>query len=246
MSAIHWLQDNWYVIATAVITALGTTGITFRLFGERLLGHFFDRRLEAFKHERARDLEQFKHQQNQEIEELRGKVAHFSDRSQRSNEREFLATSALWEKVVDLYYATNMSVISYIEYPPLNTMPEEEVAEFLNTTEFSEPQKRLVLQAKDRERSFSHISGRRHINAAGDRVSEMNAMLHRQGIFVPNDLCMDFYSFRDMCINAIAQRRTEHGENFRTGLGHDIEFLQNGTKDLESMKATVRKRLLRE
>ena len=125
-------------------------------------------------------------------------------------------------------------------------MPQEEVDEFLDTTEFSEPQKRLVLRAKDKERSFSHITGRRHINAALNQLYGMNGMLHKQGIFVTTDLCMIFESFKEMCVKAIAQRRTEHGDNFRTGLRHDIEFLTHGTKDLEALKATVRKRLLRE
>jgi hypothetical protein len=125
-------------------------------------------------------------------------------------------------------------------------MPEEEVVEFLNTTEFSEQQKRLVSSAEDKERSFSHIVGRRYINAALNQVYGMNDSLLKQGIFVTNDLYVSFESFKDMCIKAIAQRRTEHGESFRTGLHADVEFLTHGKKDLEAMKATVRKRLLRE
>ena len=125
-------------------------------------------------------------------------------------------------------------------------MPEEELVEFLNTTEFSEQQKRLVLQAQDKERSFSHITGRRYINAALNEVSKINAMLHKQGIFVPAELCAMFLAFRELCIRAIAQRRTEHGESFRTGLRHDVEFLTHGTPYLETLKIAVRKRLLLE
>jgi hypothetical protein len=243
---LSWLESNWHVIITSTLSALATLGLSYRFFAERLVGHFFDRKLEAFKHESARDLEQFKHQQNQEIEKLRGAVGHLSDRGKHSNEREYAAVSVLWEKAVELYFATNTCVISYIEFPSLNAMPAEELVEFLNTTDFSEPQKKLVAEATDKERSFSHITGRRQINAALHQVYAMNEALHKQGIFVPLDLCASFDAFRTMCSKAIAQRRTEHGESFRTGLAHDIEFLTDGPSVLEALKTAVRNRLLRE
>ena len=242
----HWPEiQAWLVhIGVSVISALAAVGFTFRVFGERLVGHYFDRRLEALKQQGAQELEQLKAVQAQTLEQLRTALAHLSDRSKHSNEREYAAASALWELAVDLYYATNNCVISDAEYPPLNKMPTEELTEFLNTTEFSESQKRLVLQATDKERSYSHILGRRYINAALNQVSLLNAALHKQGVFVPGGLAGEFESFKMLCISAIAQRRTEHGESFRTGLKHDLEFLQQGTPRLEDLKASVRKRLL--
>jgi len=243
---LPWLVDHWPTLLANGLTSVVTVGIALRLFGERLLGHVFDKKLERFKHERARDLEQFKHPLNQEIERLRGEIGHLSDRGKHSNEREYSAASALWEKAVDLYFATNWCVVAWVEYPPLNAMDEEEVIEFLNTTQFSEPQKHLVLDASDKERSFSHITGRRYINAALNEVSLMNALLHKQGIFVPTELCAAFESFKALCVGAIAQRRTEHGDQFRTGLTHDLEFLEQGMPVLELLKVAVRRRLLHE
>jgi hypothetical protein len=246
---MQWFSDHWPIIPmwlVTVVTSIGAVRVMFRYFGERIVGHVFDRKLELFKHERVRDLEQFKHPLNQEIERLRGDIGHLFDRGKHSNEREYVGASMLWEKAVDLYFATNMCVISYIECPSLNAMPQEELVEFLNTTEFNEPQKRLVLEAKDKERSFSHITGRRYISAALSEVSLMNGMLHKQGIFVPTELCSAFESFKELCIRAIVQRRTEHGENFRTGFQHDLEFLSQGSPHLEVVKIAVRTRLLRE
>jgi hypothetical protein len=212
---ISWFETNWPVFLTSVVSALAALGLSYRFFAEKLFGHFFDRRLEAFKHERARELEQLKHEKTQEIEQLRAAIAHILDRGKHSNEREYEALSKIWEKAVDLYYATNTCVIMFVQYPPLNSMPTEEVKEFLNSTAFSEPQKRNVFESSDKERSFSHIAGRRAISDAQGLYFEMNSMLHKLGIFIPNDLYSMYSAFGSMCSSAIAQRFTEHGDRFR-------------------------------
>jgi hypothetical protein len=146
---IEWFQAHWPHILSSIVATAATLGLSYRLFAERLFGHFFDRRLEGFKAARAKELETFKHQQtqqiehlrherNQEIEQLKGQIGHLSDRGKHSNEREYTALSELWDKAVDLYFATNTCVISWIEHPQLNTMSDEELGEFLNTTEFTD------------------------------------------------------------------------------------------------------------
>lgn len=243
---ISWLQANWLVFPTSVVSALATLGLSYRFFAEKMFGHFFDQRLEAFKYERARELEQLKHEKNQEIEQLRAAIAHISDRGKHSNEHEYEALNEMWRIAVDLYYATNTCVIMFVQYPPLNSMPFEEVKEFLNSTEFSEPQKLNVLESTDKERSFSHITGRRAISDAQNQYFRMNSMLHKLGIFIPNDLYGLFSAFGNLCSSAIAQRFTEHGDRFRTGLKYDSDFLANGQGVLEGLKVAVRERLLRE
>jgi hypothetical protein len=74
----------------------------------------------------------------------------------------------------------------------------------------------------------------------------MNAMLQKQGIFVPREIYLLFDTFKDLCIKALVQRKTEHGEAFRTGLKHDLEFLQQGAPALEALNVAVRSRLLRD
>jgi hypothetical protein len=250
---MQWLQDHWPTIQTllvnaaaSIVSALAAVGISYRVFGEKLVGHFFDRRLEVFKHEQTVELEQIRHDRNQEIENLKAQIGHIADRGKHSNEREYTAISAIWENVVDLYYATNLCVVSFIQFPSLNSMPDDEVSEFLNTTEFSAEQKKAVLAAKDKERSFSHITARRYINAAQVKYYEMNLSLHKLGIFIPRELKLQFDEFGKMCASAIAQRYTEHGNAFRTGLNFESDFLSNGEKRLEALKDAVRNRLMLE
>jgi hypothetical protein len=76
-------------------------------------------------------------------------------------------------KAVDLYFVTNMGVISFFEHLPLNSMPEDELTEFLNTTEFSEPQKRLVIEREIK-------SGAIRISWAGDISTLLGASLRHE------------------------------------------------------------------
>jgi hypothetical protein len=241
---LAWLENNWSAVVVNVVTTLATLGVLYRVFGEKLIGHFFDRRLEAFKNAQTRDLELLKHEHNQQIEQLRSEIGHLADRGKHSNEREYTALSAIWEKFVDLYYATSQCVIAFVQYPDFVRMSDDEIKEFLDTTDFSKDQKAAVLTSQDRGRSFSHITTRRYINEALVQFYEMNRSLHKLGIFIPRDLKQQFEAAGKMCSSVIAQRRTEHGENLRTGLKFDSEFLAHGEAALEGLKDAVRARLL--
>jgi hypothetical protein len=46
---MQWLQENWPAIqallvnaATSIVSAFAVVGISYRFFGERLIGHFLD------------------------------------------------------------------------------------------------------------------------------------------------------------------------------------------------------------
>jgi hypothetical protein len=248
----QWLADHWAEIRhiavnvfVSVVSALGALGATYRLFGEKLFGHFLDRRLQQLKHEHDIEIEQLKHNQNQVIENIRADIAHLSDRGKHSNEREYIALSAIWEKFVALYYATNVCVVSFVQYPDFNQMADDEIGEFLDSTELSKEQRAAVLKATDKGRSFSHITIRRYIAQAQSEFYEMSLLLNKLGIFIPKNIKDNFESVAKFCSSVIAQRYTEHGYG-RTGLTHDQEFLAKGQPMLEALKDLVRERLLRE
>jgi hypothetical protein len=88
-----WLLQVIFVYGVAILTFVGLAPTK---LGEKLLSHHLERRLFALRHD-----------QNEKIEELKAQLAHLSDRGQRSNQREFDAISAVWDKFVEAYLATN-------------------------------------------------------------------------------------------------------------------------------------------
>ena len=180
-----------------------------RFFGEKISGHVLDRRLQKEKEHHEVALTNLKHEQDAKIEELRANIAHLADRGKNSNQREYLDLSTIWEKFVDLYYATRVCVIAPMRYPRLNSMAEGEVSEFLDTTELEQRQRAQVLHSKDREGSFSRITRWRYIAKAGSEYYEFSLMLHKLGIFVPEELKEQFANDAEVCNKAIAQTSTE-------------------------------------
>ena len=133
-------------------------------------------------------MENLKHEQNTKIESLKTELAHVIDRGQRSNEREYDALSQVWKKSIDAYYATNTAAISLLEYPNLDQMTDEEVSSFLSTTEFSEGQRKQVLDSKDRNTIYSCLVTLRQINAARQANHEVRKLLLKREIFIPAEL----------------------------------------------------------
>jgi hypothetical protein len=243
------IQYLLHSVAIPVGSTLLAVGGAYKLFGERLterlFGHLLDERLQKEKERHAVALANLKHEQDAQIEDLRAKIAHLSDRGKHSNEREYAALSAIWEKFLDLYYSTDQCVVSAIQYPDLTRMSEAEIGEFLDTTEFDKAQKAAVLNSKDKNASFSHIVRRILISKAQSIYYEMKLFLHRQGIFIPKPIKDEFDAAAELCSAAIAHRYVEE-RGARLDRHDDLEFCSRGPETLETIKDHVRDRLLRE
>ena len=124
---------------------------------ERLFGHILDRRLQKEKERHELALASLKHEQDAQIEDLRAMIAHLTDGGKHSNEREYAAPNAIWEKFVDLYDATDQCIVGAMQYPDLTRMSEAQISEFLDTTEFDKAQKLAILNSKDKNDSFSYV-----------------------------------------------------------------------------------------
>jgi hypothetical protein len=243
------LQYLFYNAVVSVGSTLVTLGAAYKLFGERLIerlfGHLLDGRLQKEKERHELALANLKHEQDAQIEDLRAKIAHLSDRGKHSNEREYAALSAIWEKFVDLYYATDQCIVGAMQYPDLTRMSEAQISEFLDTTEFDKAQKLAVQNSKDKSASFSHIVRRIWINKAQSIYYEMKLFLHKQGSFIPKSMKEEFDAAAALCSAAIAHRYVEE-RGARLDRHDDLEFRSRGPKTLETIKDHVRDRLLRE
>jgi hypothetical protein len=247
-------QAVLFNLLVSIGSSVASWVVIYRFFGEKLFGHFLDIRLqrqkadydvklEGLKHEQSEKLEALKYEQSKDIETLRAEISHLTDRGKHSNEREYLALSAIWEKYVDLHYATHTAVASFIQYPDLNNATSAELDDFLAITELSDRQKENIRLANDKNKSFSRTIIGGYINSARRENYELNLQLAKNGIFIPKGLKQTFLEAEGMCAMAIAQRMAEQ-DGRGVGTGYDLEFLQKGTSTLENIQDSVRERLL--
>lgn len=148
-----WNIASWLfqVVLTTGAASVVLLGLIPTKIGDKLLGYHFERKLTEFKTS-----------QNEKLEQLKEQLAHLSDRGKHSNEREFNAISAVWDKFVDAFLSTNACVIMYMRHPEFSNMSQEELTTFLETTELSEIQKSTIKKASDKNKSYSTNELSRH------------------------------------------------------------------------------------
>jgi hypothetical protein len=201
-----------------------------------------------FKARLDRALESYKAEQNREMESLRERMNHIGDRGRRSNENEFIALRSLWEKFMEAYYSTYSAIVNFIQFPPLNTMADDRIAEFLTNNEFDAGAVRDILASTDREKSFSRALTWRQIVRAGKDNFAFNQELRRQRVFISDDIRRQFAGALDICSGAQAQRQIDHANvagGGRSGMFVD-RFLADGDSTVDALATAVNKRLFRD
>jgi hypothetical protein len=223
---------NLVIGAAGAIGALAIASVT--KLGDRLIGHKFDERLEAYKGGIQ-----------QEIEQLRSRLAHVSDRSVRSNELEYEAITAAWSKFIAAYQATSRCIVRYYEHPDFNHMDETSIDAYLALTKLSDSSKGYLKSAQDKNQAWCRIEDNRLLNEARQAIFETHEVLGTKGIFIPKVLEDAFKGGLDACSMAWAFEKSAN-ENRETDASSKgiIDFLEKGPGIVDALKQTVRERIL--
>jgi hypothetical protein len=227
-------------VAIAVVAVLAFIGLAPAKLGDKIFGHYLDRRLTALKHDQDLQIESLRHDHNQDIEELRAKLAHVGDRGIRSNEREFQAVTAAWEHFHDAYNATMLCAVAFKQYPDFQRMPDIEIEQYLQSTDLTDRQREMVMKADDKRATFSRLVDLNQINAAGRAIYEARNLIGRQAIFIPDDLFASFEAKMMMLSRAQIQRSMDTG--YRAS--EHVEFMiKNGQHERALLLAAIRQRI---
>jgi hypothetical protein len=228
-AVLSWLGQT---LASSAIMILAFIGLRSTALGERFLSHHLDRRIAALKHSHE-----------QEIETLKADLGHVLDRGRRANEQEYDSTARIWKAFVDAYLKTNQCVVSFVSYPELNELSDDDLRAFLETTDLSDGQRKQVAAAADKERMFTKIVQLRQINSARGAVFDGRMLLRTEGIFLPKDMMESFKNAFDL----LSKAETEQYVNFQHELREhtaSMRLLDEGEQLFDNLQSSVRKRLL--
>lgn len=234
--------DTFEKVFFSVGSLFGVGGALAWLSPRVILGRLVDHLLE-------KKLASFKDAQNREIERLRSELRHLEDRGVRSNEREYEALIQAWGSFIDAYYATYSAIGGLKSRPNLDTMMDEEVDEWLETSEISKPSKRYVKTSTQKNKALSEVERGRDINECSARLWDARTTVRRQSVFIPEDIENQFENALDALSKVWAEQHTLHAYpgagalpteatmQFVGGQGETIRF---------KLRDVVRKRLLRD
>jgi hypothetical protein len=225
----------WLQILVAWLGAVATTyGLSFTKLGEMLLNRHWERKLTDLKHE-----------QNEKIEALRAELQHLGDRGKRSNEREFLATSAVWEKFVDAWLSTQRAVMQFIRHPDLNRLTVEEVTTFLLSTDLSEEQKRDVEKAENKNDVYARTVELNTINEAGRDIYDLRQLVRKNSIYMPEELTTEFKNVIELLSGAQVERSMALRHPAADRYEHGQKLLEQAEPIFAKLSAAVRARIFR-
>ena len=203
--------------------------------GERLVGHYFDKRIADLKHE-----------QSVELGKLQANLDHLKDRGVRSNEREYVAISQTWELFVEAYRSASSAVVQFYSYPDLDLMSDEDLRSFLAVNELPGISQAYILKATDKKRAFSNHLRNKSVNDAATAIEATRDSLFKQSVFIPADLHAKFEQALTLIHRSqIEQRMTrDHGP----GAGQEASLAlidKEGSEMFNALRDAVRGRLLR-
>jgi hypothetical protein len=201
-----WAEIYPWIIA-AVGGFLGAALLLPSKLGDAVIQLRTNKLLEGFKAEQGRELERLKSEQNRGIEFLREQLNHIGDRGRRSNEMEFAAIEAVWKAFVKAWLSTNTCIGSMITIPRFSTMSDDDVKEFLSSSDLNDDERKMLMASNDREKEYTKIWKWRAVRDAGSDIYHARLTLREQRIFMPSILTKEFSDVIERMSGVEVQRR---------------------------------------
>lgn len=182
----------------------GSAAVAFFLFrhlGKGWIEARFAERLEAFKHEQAKELQRLK----VEVESLLSGALKIQD-------REFTVLPEAWHKLNDAYSLTGWVVSHLQEYPAIGSMFDDELEEFLAESELLGTQRARVRasEGRDRDKTYQDIIFWHRLGKAKKAVGELQNYTISHGLFLPPPLKQQFAEMRPILWEALADVEVGH------------------------------------
>jgi hypothetical protein len=207
----------------------------FTSIGDRLVRLKFDEHLEKYKS----GLEA-------EIEQLRARLGHLSDRGARSNQLEYEALTEAWHKLAEADLATQRCVTRGFEYPDLDRMSQEETEDFFKLSDLSDPQKKFIREAAEKNAALLRVLRSRLIKETSDSIFDAQQVLRSKAIFIPKALEEAFNSVIRLCRSAWAVEKTgfDNPRGFSDADKLRIKYFDESPRAIEELKERVRGHIL--
>lgn len=186
------------------IIAYGGGGATvayllFQYFGKKWIESKFSERLEQMRHDQALELQRLK----VEIDSLLSGTIKLQD-------REFELLPGVWEKLYFAYREINMLVSPMQSYADVDRMAEDQLIEYLETTEFAEYQKNEIINSHNKGEVFRETSFWHRLHKVKVVFVDFQSYVDRNGIFFENELRNKFSTVLDIMNDAITTNEIGH------------------------------------
>ncbi|WP_422028506.1 hypothetical protein [Roseovarius sp.] len=145
----------------------------FKRLGDAWLEARFAEKLEAYRHDRAKELER-----------LRAEIDGALKAQVRFQEKQFEACLDIWNALKEAQSELLGSISPLQQYSDIKRLDEDARAEYLNTLDLKKWQVDEILSAPDIQAQFMETMNRMRFNAAAQAFSEFDRVTRRYELFL--------------------------------------------------------------
>jgi hypothetical protein len=191
-------------LGEVVLYGGGSAAVAFLLFqflGKGWIDARFAERLEAFKHEQAKELQRMK----VEVESVLSGALKLQD-------REFTVLPDAWHKLNEAYSVTGWVVSPLQQFPGIGRLADDELREFLASSDLLETQKARVKasEPRDRDKTYQDLIFWHRMGRAKKAVGELQNYVTSQGLFLPPPLKQQFSDMLPLLWAALSSKEVGH------------------------------------
>ena len=231
------------LLGTVALYGGGSAALAYGIFkhlGKGWIDARFSERLEAFKHEQAK-----------EIQRMKIEVESVLSGSLKLQEREFSILPEAWKKMDDAYGLTQWLTSPMQQHPALNRLSDIELEEFLATSDLQESQKSSVRGASvgyDREHSregvYQDVFFWHRLHRVKRAVADYQTYIASNGLFLPPSLKMQFNEITPHLWAAVSTMETAHEAKLWEMKSEAWKKLEENAKPLHlAIEAGIEERL---
>ncbi len=194
------LEMLFRYLGQLVVYGGGAVAIAYGLFkvlAVKWIDARFSERLEAFRHEQAKDLEQF-----------RFRINSLFDRATKLNEKEYDVLPEAWGRLNEAYWKASVIVSPFQSYPDLERMTDAHLAEFLSACPLQDWEKQELISARERNKYYQEHIFWHSIADAKAASRESHVYLSKNGIFLKRDIKERFSVMDEFIWHALVARET--------------------------------------
>jgi hypothetical protein len=185
-------------LGEVVVYGGGSAAVAFLLFqylGKGWIDARFAERLEAFKHDQAKELQRLK----VEVESLLSGAL-------KMQEREFTVLPEAWKKLDDAHSLVQWVAAPYQQYPDLERINDNELEEFLSSSELLDSQKTRIRNSErsGRNETYQEIIFWHRLHRAKKAVADLQTYTASHGLFLPPELKQQFKEMHPILWSAIS------------------------------------------
>ncbi|MGB8289464.1 hypothetical protein [Rhizobium ruizarguesonis] len=236
----EWAKSAMALLGLGGLTIGGAAAVGYGLFkwlGEKWIDQKFEKHMEAYKTEQSRELERLRH-----------KINSVFDRTIRLHTKEFEVLPDLWGKLVEAH-GRGRGFVSDGQYSvDIERMDDQELAEYLEGTPFTESQKRGIKEETrplEKAKLFTSFSNHYRHRHAQERATIFAKGLRMDGIFVQPEIKADMDKMLELIEKAVSEKRIncEIGDHHQWKKTHYERFEIEVPPLLEKIEKAISGRL---